>query len=92
MSSSWRSRPLPRGWAKTRLRILVRAGGRCYLCGELGADTVDHVIAAAHGGSDNDSNLKAAHESCHRRKTGLESGFGVRPSRRRPPERHPGDV
>ncbi|MFC6712444.1 HNH endonuclease [Branchiibius cervicis] len=37
----------------------------CWLCGERGADTVDHVVPYSHGGTDNRANLRPAHRSCN---------------------------
>jgi Restriction endonuclease len=59
---------MPKGWAKVRRRVLARDNGICYLCGHPGADSVDHVIPHARGGSDDYSNLRAAHMGCNDRK------------------------
>lgn len=55
----------------------------CYLCGLPGANSADHVIPHALGGSDSMANLKAAHMTCNARKrahigsiTPRESRFG----------------
>lgn len=40
-------------------------GGKCWLCGKRNADTIDHVVPVAWGGSDHPSNLKPAHRSCN---------------------------
>ena len=56
------------GWNKTRARIIARDGGICYLCGGFGANSVDHIVARANGGSEDDSNLRAAHVSCNAKK------------------------
>lgn len=55
------------GWSyqKKRAAILQRDGYVCWLCGQPGADTVDHVIPRARGGTDDDDNLRAAHLSCN---------------------------
>lgn len=37
----------------------------CWLCGGDGADTADHVIPRARGGSNAVSNLRPAHASCN---------------------------
>lgn len=37
----------------------------CWLCGEPGSDTVDHVVPWSKGGSDAPSNLRPAHRSCN---------------------------
>ena len=88
-NGSWRSAPMPPGWAATRLRILVRDDYVCWICAKGGADEVDHRIPVSRGGTDDDKNLAAAHRLCHRRKTGSESRGGTRA---RPSERHPGDL
>lgn len=39
--------------------------GRCDLCGKDGADTIDHRVPVAWGGSDHPLNLVPAHRSCN---------------------------
>ena len=76
----------PKDWQTRRLIVLKRDKGICYLCGQAGADRVDHVIA-----NDNHSlsNLKAVHDAvephCHRYKTAKEGikGFQNNKVRRR---------
>jgi 5-methylcytosine-specific restriction endonuclease McrA len=55
------------GWHYQRQRpgILAQDGYVCWLCGLLGADTVDHVIPRARGGGDDPDNLRAAHLRCN---------------------------
>lgn len=84
-------------WRRLRAEILERDGGRCYLCGGLGADTVDHKVSVANGGSDDPSNLGAVHDRawphCHKKKSAAEGGRAAAAKRgreRREPERHPG--
>lgn len=48
---------------------LALYGGRCWLCRQLGADTVDHVKPRAAGGPDWPSNLRPAHRTCNARKS-----------------------
>lgn len=48
-------------WKRIRLQVLEREGGICWLCGQPGADTVDHVVPLADGGTNNPANLRAAH-------------------------------
>ena len=89
-NSTRRSR-LPAGWSHRIVpRILERDNRICHVCGEAGADQVDHVIA---GDDHSDSNLAAIHDNpCHRRKTAAEAAAAraAKPQRNRPPERHPG--
>ncbi len=52
-----------------RNRLIVLAGNPvCWICGQAGADSADHVIPVALGGSHALSNLKAAHLSCNLRR------------------------
>lgn len=80
-------------WQKTRARILARDGHICYLCGQPGADAVDHKLNVAAGGTDDDDNLGAVHDRvpphCHRKKTSQEAN-AARVRVKRTPGRHPG--
>lgn len=53
---------------RTRFRVLARDGFRCRYCGR-GADivtlVVDHVVAVANGGTNDDANLIAACDECN---------------------------
>jgi 5-methylcytosine-specific restriction protein A len=55
---------------KQRATLFIEHGGRCHLCGgaiQAGQTwDVDHVIPLAQGGSNDPSNLRPAHEKCHR--------------------------
>lgn len=45
-----------------RNRRILAASDVCHICGDPGADAVDHVIPLARGGSDTDpANLRPAH-------------------------------
>lgn len=45
-----------------RNRRILAASDVCHICGHGGADSVDHVVALARGGSDTDpANLRPAH-------------------------------
>ena len=57
-----------RDWRRTRDRILARDDRICQLCGQPGADTVDHIIPVSKGGTNNDDNLRAAHQRCNSRR------------------------
>lgn len=63
------------GWEEQRRakRVIARDGGRCYICGLLGADEADHVIPLGEGGADDESNMAAVHATpCHDEKTKAE--------------------
>lgn len=55
----------PRGWERTRARVLARDDRVCWLCGGDGADSADHVVPRVMGGDHKDSNLRAAHKACN---------------------------
>lgn len=57
------------GWRAMRERVLRRDGRRCHYCGDL-AETVDHVVPASEGGTNDMTNLVAACWPCNRRKSG----------------------
>lgn len=46
-------------------RIMELHDYKCSLCNGLKADTIDHVVPVAWGGSDHPCNLKPAHRSCN---------------------------
>lgn len=48
----------PRRYHKTRRRrLLSQNGGRCFFCDSPNAQTLDHLIPKAKGGTEHDSNL-----------------------------------
>lgn len=54
-------------WARVRARVLARDDSTCAYCGRE-ATTVDHIIAKANGGTDDESNLISACSPCNGRK------------------------
>lgn len=54
---------------------ILAASDVCHICGQPGADAVDHVVPLSRGGEDAPSNLKPAHHDvppyCNRRKADL---------------------
>lgn len=79
-----RRRGGPKGYRRHLVRILVRDGLSCRLCGGNLADVdldlihVDHVVPRARGGSDDLDNLQATHARCN-----LSKGSGCNDRARR---------
>lgn len=49
---------------QARNRRILSASDVCHICGHEGSDSVDHVVALARGGSDEDpGNLRPAHHN-----------------------------
>jgi 5-methylcytosine-specific restriction endonuclease McrA len=57
-----------RQWRRRVAQIVERDAGRCCLCHELGATSADHVERVRDGGSDEPSNLRAAHLRCNQQR------------------------
>ncbi len=52
-----------------RRASVLRVSDVCWICGRPGADSVDHVIPVARGGTDAFENLRPAHlNPCNRLK------------------------
>ena len=81
-TTSRHSRGYGTKWDKTRKRILERDKYLCQPCLAKGrvhpANHVDHRIPKAKGGTDDDGNLWAINEDCHKDKTTLENGGRVK--------------
>lgn len=64
-------------WRRARERVLSRDGGLCQPCLRGGftktATEVDHIVNKAEGGTDDDNNLQAICEPCHKAKTAQEA-------------------
>lgn len=64
-------------WTKQRKRILARDRYLCQPCLAKGRPTlateVDHIIAKAFDGTDDDDNLQSICDDCHRAKTKREA-------------------
>lgn len=72
---------LGRGGRKSQRKrarfVMARDGGVCHVCGQGGADQVDHVVALAAGGEDTVYNMAPIHSGeCHREKTQREARGG----------------
>jgi 5-methylcytosine-specific restriction endonuclease McrA len=57
-----------RPWARTVATVVKRDRGICGICGQPGATSADHIRRVRDGGSDEPSNLRAAHVDCNRRR------------------------
>lgn len=78
-TSGRRTRIRSSGWEQQRAaaRIIRRHRGICHVCGQPGADEVDHVTPTAEGGPDTDDNKRPIHSvPCHRAKTQAEAARG----------------
>jgi 5-methylcytosine-specific restriction enzyme A len=68
-------------WNRLRQTILRRDQHLCQSCLKLGrptpANQVDHILAKAKGGTDDDTNLQALCKPCHEAKSAEERGFKV---------------
>lgn len=72
---------LPPGWDKVAKRVLIRDAYICALCGKGGADSADHIVPRARGGTHDMANLQAAHSWCNSRKGAHHMDGKPRPSR-----------
>lgn len=54
--------------AKTRLKIYKRDGYQCVVCGVSKDLTLDHVLALANGGTNDEDNLQTMCHSCNSKK------------------------
>jgi 5-methylcytosine-specific restriction endonuclease McrA len=78
MSNTW---AWPPGWRRLREQVFRRDGRVCWRCHGY-ADSVDHILAVALGGSHALSNLRPACTSCNS-STGASMGNRLRPRRPR---------
>lgn len=91
-----RRQRLPPDWQTRIVPAAFRLHGDiCHVCGDPGADAIDHVIP---GDDHSLPNLRPIHQDvppyCHRHKSaaeGVEARRRIRDQRRRPPEPHPLD-
>ena len=61
----------PEPWKKVSKRVLERDRNVCHYCGGY-ANTVDHIVAIANGGTDDESNLVACCKPCNSQKATKE--------------------
>lgn len=97
MSGGWRNSDrvdrLPPGWKRIRARILER-DPICVLCGIRPSTHCDHIIAKTD--DHDEAALQGVCAECHGQKSAREGNVARAanppPSRRRPPEDHPGTL
>lgn len=53
--------PSGAAWNRIKANVIASYNGICHLCGDPGAQQVDHLIAYAEGGTDDISNLRPVH-------------------------------
>jgi 5-methylcytosine-specific restriction protein A len=85
---------MPANWFSVR-RAVLRGSTVCSMCGQPGADEVDHIVPRSRGGSDDLTNLRPVHRACHASKSsreGVERRRALRANRVRPSGRHPGSL
>ena len=79
---STRAARLPKDWRTRREVVLRRDKGICYLCGQSGADTVDHIVP---GDDHSLPNLASVHDRiaphCHRLKSSNEGNEAIKNNR-----------
>lgn len=80
-ASNWtrRSSTTERGYGHTWrvLRgMILRRDPVCMVCQARPATQVDHIIPKAHGGTDEETNLRGLCAACHRDKTARDSAAG----------------
>lgn len=64
-----------------RNQRILRTNNTCWICGQPGADSIDHVIPIAAGGTEDPSNLRPAHmHPCNRDKSDKPHGNIIRRS------------
>jgi 5-methylcytosine-specific restriction protein A len=64
-----------RGRRVDQLRVAVlQIDPVCWLCGGVGADSIDHVVPRSLGGTDELDNLRPAHRACNARRGNRRGG------------------
>lgn len=81
-----------RQWRRIVVFVVERDCGICALCGNFGANSADHKLARAFGGTDELSNLQAVHQACNAAKAAKYESKRRYALRKRAPETHPGAV
>ena len=95
MSGGWqgsnRKARLPSGWAKIRARVLTR-DPICKICDVRPSTHCDHIEAKVD--DHRDVGLQGVCGPCHDQKSAREGAAAAKakgaPTRKRPPEQHPG--
>lgn len=92
--NSTRASRLPPNWFSVIRPAVFRRDGRiCHVCGQDGADDVDHLRAGDDHALDNLAPIHSwrTPQRCHAKKSAAEgAAASIRRRRFRPPEPHPG--
>lgn len=65
------------GWRWQQIRAMIlRRDPVCTICQARPAVEVDHIVAKAFGGGDEDTNLRGVCRGCHKAKTAWDSASG----------------
>ena len=75
-------------YLRLRKKLLADPDAVCGFCGGPNPTTIDHIIPAALGGTNDESNLRPAHASCNKA-AGAKLGNRLRKTRRLPPKTGP---
>lgn len=71
-----------RALQRQRERVWLRDHGLCARCGRITAFPsgfeLDHRVALANGGTNDDSNMQVLHHECHEAKTNEDLGYEPR--------------
>lgn len=70
-----------------RRRLLSQGGGACFFCGVPNAQTLDHLIPKAKGGTEHDQNILPACSRCNNSKSAQDAVVWLRRQRFHTPER-----
>lgn len=98
MSGQWigsdRASRLPPDWPQLKAHVWKRDGDTCHLCGQAGADRIDHIQP---GDNHDPTNLGPVHDAnpphCHRYKSSAEGNTArntLRAQLQLPSKPHPG--
>jgi hypothetical protein len=83
MGSAEDARTKSAAWMRMRRHVVTRDNGLCWICGQGGADSADHVVPLSQGGTDNEENLAAVHHNVQPRCNRVRGSASVEVARQR---------